>query len=133
MMVFFLLYLLAGCALSLLLLYLISLRKVYSVKGKHVLVSLSQISREITSETDWKSYNSLCFQITGGSSGIGKALAAEALKRGASSVTIVARNEVRYSSSSSEKACMCLRGGGSTVFLLQSCICHTLRCNQHSC
>lgn len=33
-------------------------------------------------------------QITGGSSGIGKALAAEVLKRGASQVTLIARNMV---------------------------------------
>lgn len=33
-------------------------------------------------------------QITGGSSGIGKAVAVEALKRGAAFVTLVARNEV---------------------------------------
>ena len=34
------------------------------------------------------------FQITGGSSGIGKELAAEAIRRGAEAVTIVARTEV---------------------------------------
>ena len=39
-------------------------------------------------------FNSSLGQITGGSSGIGKALAAEALNRGAAVVTIVARNEV---------------------------------------
>lgn len=37
-------------------------------------------------------------QITGGSSGIGKAVAKEALKRGAGVVTILARDKVRYSS-----------------------------------
>ena len=35
------------------------------------------------------------FQITGGSSGIGKALARESLRRGAAVVTILARNKVR--------------------------------------
>lgn len=34
-------------------------------------------------------------QITGGSSGIGKSLAIDAIKRGVASVTIVARNKVR--------------------------------------
>ena len=37
-------------------------------------------------------------QITGGSSGIGKAVAKEALKRGAGVVTILARDKVRSSS-----------------------------------
>ena len=36
----------------------------------------------------------MTFQITGGSSGIGKELAAEAIRRGAEAVTIVARTEV---------------------------------------
>ena len=35
----------------------------------------------------------LCFQVTGGSSGIGKEVAIEAVKRGAN-VTLLARNEV---------------------------------------
>ena len=42
--------------------------------------------------------NGVCvflLQITGGSSGIGKAVAKEALLRGAEVVTILARNEVR--------------------------------------
>ena len=38
----------------------------------------------------------LYFQITGGSSGIGKELAAEAIRRGAEVVTIVARTEVPH-------------------------------------
>ena len=36
----------------------------------------------------------VAFQITGGSSGIGKCLAAAAVQRGASVVTLVARNKV---------------------------------------
>ena len=38
----------------------------------------------------------MTFQITGGSSGIGKELAAEAIRRGAEAVTIVARTEVPH-------------------------------------
>ena len=38
--------------------------------------------------------SNFCCKITGGSSGIGKCVAFEALKRGAALVTIVARNEV---------------------------------------
>ena len=34
------------------------------------------------------------YQITGGSSGIGKSLAAEAIRKGAAVITLVARNEV---------------------------------------
>jgi 3-dehydrosphinganine reductase len=50
-------------------LHLLSAGRVYSFKAKHVL-------------------------ITGGSSGIGKEIAIEALKRGADHVTLVARNKV---------------------------------------
>lgn len=35
-------------------------------------------------------------QITGGSSGIGKCLAVDAIKRGVAAVTIVARNKVKF-------------------------------------
>lgn len=48
--------------------YISSLRRTYSIKGKHVL-------------------------ITGGSSGIGKSIARDALRRGAGIVTLVARNK----------------------------------------
>lgn len=48
----------------------------------------------------WVWYTVVCvfLQITGGSSGIGKAVAKEALKRGAGVVTILARDKVRSSS-----------------------------------
>jgi NADPH-dependent curcumin reductase CurA len=58
-------------------LYLLSLRTQYSLTGKHVL-------------------------ITGGSSGIGKAVAKEALLRGAAVVTILARNEEKLEATKSE-------------------------------
>ncbi len=47
--------------------------------------------------SELNSYFTLHFtQITGGSSGIGKCLAIDAIKRGAASVTIVARNKVSH-------------------------------------
>ncbi|XP_003386428.1 PREDICTED: 3-ketodihydrosphingosine reductase-like [Amphimedon queenslandica] len=55
-------------AVSLVVSYLNSMRKKHSIKGKHLL-------------------------ITGGSSGIGKSIAIESLKRGADSVTLLARNK----------------------------------------
>ncbi|CAI8016895.1 3-ketodihydrosphingosine reductase [Geodia barretti] len=58
-------------------LYLLSLRNQYNLAGKHVL-------------------------ITGGSSGIGKAVAKEALLRGAEVVTILARNEEKLEATKSE-------------------------------
>ena len=75
---------------TLLSLYLLSVRKTYSIRGKHVLVS------------GWSNQAIACnavgpctrTQITGGSSGIGKCLAIDAIKRGAGAVTIVARNKV---------------------------------------
>ena len=71
--------------------YLLSLRRTYSIRGKHVLVSLTgRINRAAIGVTAVAFF----FQITGGSSGIGKELAAEAIRRGAEAVTIVARTEV---------------------------------------
>jgi alanine-alpha-ketoisovalerate/valine-pyruvate aminotransferase len=90
-MLVFLLYLLSGFLLTLLILYMLSLRTVYSINGKHVLVRLGII---IIIEKFINNFGLIESQITGGSSGIGKALAAEALKRGAAAVTIVARTEV---------------------------------------
>jgi short-subunit dehydrogenase len=58
-------------------LHLLSAGRVYSFKAKHVL-------------------------ITGGSSGIGKEIAIEALKRGADHVTLVARNKEKLQSTKSE-------------------------------
>ena len=48
--------------------------------------------------------NIFSLQITGGSSGIGKAVAAEALNRGAAVVTLLARNKVRFANI---KLCSC--------------------------
>ena len=44
-MLVFLLYLLSGFLLVLLILYLLSLRTVYSIEGKHVLVSQQEESK----------------------------------------------------------------------------------------
>lgn len=74
-----------------LLLYLLSLRTQYSLQGKHILV---RILAEGVAALLAHAYNSFGFQITGGSSGIGKAVAKESLKRGAAVVTILARNKV---------------------------------------
>ena len=70
--------------------HLWSRKKVYSFKEKHVLVSVNGGSLN----GEYSSFVRSLPQITGGSSGIGKALAAEALKRGAAVVTLVARKEV---------------------------------------
>ena len=72
------------------LLFLFSLRKAFSIGGKHVMV------RMLCAALYLHHPSSPPLQSTGGSSGIGKSLAAEAIKRGAAIVTLVARNEVDF-------------------------------------
>lgn len=65
-------------------------RRPFSLKGRHLVVGprtalqCTVLSMSLTSRD----------QVTGGSSGIGKAVALEAVRRGAS-VTLLARNEAR--------------------------------------
>jgi len=78
--------------------------------GRHVIVtqnSFAFFSGEL---------NFLFFQITGGSSGIGKCIALEAAKIGAN-VTIVARNENRLRSTLNEMKGQCLNNNQKFNYL----------------
>lgn len=63
----------------------------YDISGKHVLVSKMSLLCLVT----MLRAPAPRVQVTGGSSGIGKAVAKEALKRGAAMVTLLARDKVR--------------------------------------
>lgn len=97
---------LLGLASLVAVVYLLSLRRTYSIKGKHVVVRVTCVwDVEVTLNHGYffsffflikLVFICLChtLKITGGSSGIGKALAAEALQKGTSTVVLVARNQV---------------------------------------
>ena len=65
-------------------------------------------------------------QVTGGSSGIGKAVAKEALKRGAGRVTLLARDKVRQFSFGSADLMTCLIKCESCALYIPSLVCYKL-------
>lgn len=90
-----LLYLFGGVSTLLLVLYLLACRRTYSIRGKHVL-------------------------ITGGSSGIGKALACEAIRKGAAAVSLLARNEDRLASTKAELEQLIAEGSSQRVHIISA-------------